>query len=505
MEFSTCRPLFFFLNPTYNNTLYHIFFLFSCTISFALFSYYLLFTKKFTINLKPWCKCEICQAFITSSWREKFTNLPDWYAHLLRNSPTKTIHIHILNNTIIAHPKNVEHILRTKFDNYPKGKPMSTILGDLLGQGIFIVDGDHWRFQRKLSSLELGSVSVRAYAHEVLSNEVQARFVPALLASPADAIDLQEVLKKFSFFNICKFSFGVDPAGLDGLAEAFDEATRLSSQRALCPFPLVWRAKRLFNLGSERRLKAAIAKVNVLAESIIRERRKKGCTDKSDLLSRFMGSVSDNKYLRDIVVSFILAGRDTVASGLTVFFYLMTQNPNAKARILEESDRALGQRSSSIPTLEQLRKMHYLQAAIYETLRLYPPVQMDSKFAKSDDVLPDGTHVKKGTRVSYHPYAMGRMETIWGPDCLEFKPERWLNSDGVFIPENPFKYPVFQAGVRPCLGKDVGLLAMKVVALTLVRRFHIRLADSSWAPHFIPGLTATLKGGMPVVVTERFV
>ncbi|KAL2899486.1 Cytochrome P450 94C1 [Bienertia sinuspersici] len=218
-----------------------------------------------------------------------------------------------------------------------------------------------------------------------------------------------------------------------------------------------------------------------------------------------MGSVSDDKYLRDIVVSFLLAGRDTVASGLTVFFYLMAQYPDAEARILEESDRALGQGSKKIPTLEEIRKMNYLQGAIYETLRLYPPVQMDSKFAKNHDVLPDGTHVKKGTRVSYHPYAMGRMESIWGSDCLEFRPERWLNDDGLFVPVSPYKYPVFQAGVRVCLGKDMGLLAMKVVAVTLLRRFHIRLADSNWAPQFIPGLTATLKGGMPVVVTERFV
>ncbi|KAH7864814.1 hypothetical protein Vadar_034154 [Vaccinium darrowii] len=87
-------------------------------------------------------------------------------------------------------------------------------------------------------------------------------------------------------------------------------------------------------------------------------------------------------------------------------------------------------------------------------MRLYPPVQFDSKFCQEDDTLPDGTFVKKGTRVTYHPYAMGRMERIWGPDCLEFKPERWLEN-GVFRPVSPFKYPVFQAGVRVCLGKEL--------------------------------------------------
>ncbi|KAL0369550.1 UNVERIFIED_CONTAM: cytochrome [Sesamum angustifolium] len=74
----------------------------------------------------------------------------------------------------------------------------------------------------------------------------------------------------------------------------------------------------------------------------------------------------------------------------------------------------------------QLREMHYLQAAVHESMRLFPPVQFDSKFCEENDVLADGTFVTRGTRVTYHPYAMGRMERIWGPDCLEFKPERWL-------------------------------------------------------------------------------
>ena len=330
------------------------------------------------------------------------------------------------------------------------------------------------------------------------------------------------MFRRFSFNNICRFSFGVDPSGLGpevGLMEAFDEASRLSAQRALHTCSLVWRAKRMFNFGSERRLGAAIRKVDMVAENIISERRRKeeegGGVNKSDLLSRFMGSVADDKYLRDIVVSFLLAGRDTVASGLTVFFYLLARNPEAEARIIEESNRVLGQQAGLqvdqpgaeaaciIPNLEQMRDMQYLQAAVYESLRLFPPIQLDSKWAKDDDTLPDGTQVKKGTRVTYHPYAMGRMEEMWGSDCLEFRPERWLDDDGHFRPENPYKYPVFQAGYRVCLGKEIALLAMKTVALALIRQFEIRLADPEWTPRFTPGLTATLHGGLPVVVRDR--
>lgn len=76
---------------------------------------------------------------------------------------------------------------------------------------------------------------------------------------------------------------------------------------------------------------------------------------------------------------------------------------------------------------------------------------------------------------------------------------------GFFLPESAYKYPVFHAGLRVCLGKDMALLSMKIVALMLVRQFHVRLADPNWTPQFVPGLTATLKGGMPVIVTQRLV
>jgi len=67
----------------------------------------------------------------------------------------------------------------------------------------------------------------------------------------------------------------------------------------------------------------------------------------------------------------------------------------------------------------------------------------DGKCAAVDDILPDGTAVKKDSMVMFLPYAMGRMPALWGPDATEFKPERWL-VNGVVQPESPFKFSAFQ-------------------------------------------------------------
>lgn len=493
-------------------------FIFSFTIGFLLFVIITAVLKYYYYSGRHriWCNCSVCTSYITCSWSVRFTNLCDWYTHLLRNSPSQTIHIHVLGNTVTANPDNVEYILKTKFENYPKGKPFSTILGDFLGRGIFNVDGDSWRFQKKLASLELGRFSIRAYAFEVVRHEIEHRLIPLLSSSTSvsnQRLDLQDVFRRFSFDCICRFSFGLDPKCLSDefslplseFAVSFDQASRLSAERAMTASPLTWKIKRMLNVGSERELRRAIRMIDLLAHEVIRQRRKLGFSQHRDLLSRFMGIINDEDYLRDIIVSFLLAGRDTIASTLTSFFWLMAKHPEVEAAILTEADRVIaGSADSRLSSVEQLRQLHYLHATVFESMRLYPPVQFDSKFCLEDDWLPDGTFVKKGTRVTYHPYAMGRMENIWGSDCLEFKPERWLK-DGVFFQENPFKYPVFQAGVRVCLGKEMALVEVKSVALSLLRRFHIGLAEPQHyeEPRFSPGLTATFDGGLPIFVQER--
>ncbi|KAK3139335.1 hypothetical protein QOZ80_5AG0381640 [Eleusine coracana subsp. coracana] len=154
-------------------------------------------------------------------------------------------------------------------------------------------------------------------------------------------------------------------------------------------------------------------------------------------------------------------------------------------------------------TFEQLKGLHYTNAVLFENMRLFPPVQFDSKFCAGDDVLPDGTYVSCGARVMYHPYAMGRMPSIWGADHHAFRPERWLTGPGnSFVPVNAYKYPVFQAGLRVCFGKELAITEIKTVAVAVVRAFDVEVVDRNGsgicAPKFVSGLTPSISGEFPV-------
>jgi fatty acid omega-hydroxylase len=126
----------------------------------------------------------------------------------------------------------------------------------------------------------------------------------------------------------------------------------------------------------------------------------------------------------------------------------------------------------------------------------YTPLQV-----VEDEVFPDGTVLKKGTKVIYAMYSMGRMESIWGDDCREYKPERWLR-DGRFVGESAYKFTAFNGGPRLCLGKDFAYYQMKFTAASILRRYRVRVVEGHpVAPKM--ALTMYMKHGLKVTLTKR--
>ncbi|KAJ0471149.1 putative abieta-7,13-dien-18-ol hydroxylase [Helianthus annuus] len=312
--------------------------------------------------------------------------------------------------------------------------------------------------------------------------------------------------------------------------KAFDESNSLTFWRFV---DLLWKVKRYFSIGPEAELKKTIRMVDEFVYELIRNKREqmkdanlhvgkrvllqlKSDRDKEDILSRFLiESENDpenmtDKYLRDITLSFVIAGKDTSANTLAWFFYMLCKHPLIQQKIADEvktateadDDTSMDEFGVKL-TEAALEKMHYLHAALSETLRLYPAVPLDGKSAVKDDVLPDGLKIKKGDGVAFIPYPMGRMTYIWGDDAEEFRPERWLNN-GVFQPESPFKFTAFQGGPRICLGKEFAYRQMKILAAFLVYFYKFKLVDESEEVTYRTMFTLHMDKGLNVYAFKRF-
>ncbi|KAI6671408.1 hypothetical protein NL676_006293 [Syzygium grande] len=447
--------------------------------------------------------------------------LLDWYTQLLSQSPTNTIVVWRLGarRTIVtANPKNVQYMLRTNFKNYPKGRPFTEILGDFLGHGIFNVDGELWRTQRKLVSHEFSTNSLREYVMNTLHEEVENRLLPVMqsVLTENKVVDLQDLLKRLTFDMICKVSLGtadqhrsLDPTfPISPLAEAFDVSSEICARRGAATLSLSWKMKRLIRVGSERRLKAAVREVQGFVSRVIRDKitdmNEIAASGNDDLLSRLILAGHDERTIRDLMISFIMAGRDTTSAAMTWLFWMLSRHPNIKQDLVSEVELVVKRRKDL--DYESLKELKLLNACLLESMRLYPPVAWDSKHAVEDDVLPDGTIVRSGDRVTYFPYGMGRMEELWGKDWFEFRPNRWFLKPEKGTREIrkmcPYKYPIFQAGPRDCIGKEMAFIQMKYVVASILRRFDIEPVNQG-SPVFVPFLTAHMAGGFPVRIRRR--
>ncbi|KAF4387607.1 hypothetical protein G4B88_003934 [Cannabis sativa] len=460
-------------------------------------------------------------------------NMYEWISNVLKTQ-NGTFHFKgpwfsNLNCVVTSDPRNLEYLLKTKFVNFPKGPYFRDTVRDLLGDGIFSADNETWQRQRKTASIEFHSAKFRNLTTESLRELVHQRLLTVLDDSvqKLTALDLQEVLLRLTFDNVCMIAFGVDPGCLQkGLpeipfAKAFEDATEATIFRFVTPTCL-WKLMRYLNIGTEKKLKESLEGVDEFAEDVIQTRKKElssRCDEKkmkSDLLTVFMGLKDEkgepfsHKFLRDICVNFILAGRDTSSVALSWFFWLLDRNPIVEQKILEEISKIVKEREVvddddemvMVFKAEEIKKMDYLQAAISEALRLYPSVPVDHKEVVEDEKFPDGTELKKGTKVVYAIYAMGRAEAIWGKDCLEYKPERWLGRDGRYMSESAYKFTAFNGGPRLCLGKDFAYYQMKFVAASIIYRYHVKVVENH---PVVPKLALTMymKHGLKVHLSRR--
>lgn len=428
--------------------------------------------------------------------------------------------------TVTCHPKNIEHILRTRFDNYPKGPQWQAAFHDLLGQGIFNSDGEIWLLQRKTAALEFTTRTLRQAMNRWVNRTIRTRLWKILETAEGNKkpVDLQDLLLRLTFDNICGLTFGKDPMTLspdlpdNPFASAFDSATESTLQRLLYP-GFLWRLKKVFQVGAEKRLQSSLQVVENYMSGALNARKE---NPSDDLLSRFMnkrdqnGNVFADDVLKRIALNFVLAGRDTSSVALSWFFWLVMNHPEVESKIIDEISTVLKQTRGDDPArwvrdpleFDEADKLVYLKAALAETLRLYPSVPEDFKYVVNDDVLPDGTVVPAGSTITYSIYSVGRMKTVWGEDCMEFRPERWLSEpvpgSGYRFepPKDGYKFVAFNAGPRTCLGKDLAYLQMKSVASAVLLR-HRLLPVPGHRVEQKMSLTLFMKNGLKVYLEPR--
>mmetsp|Transcript_96627 Transcript_96627/g.288507 ORF Transcript_96627/g.288507 Transcript_96627/m.288507 type:complete len:548 (-) Transcript_96627:171-1814(-) len=407
-------------------------------------------------------------------------------------------------------PLLLKHVLKDNFDNYtkPEGERDHVwyYLGKWLGSGLFTVrhgsgseDGGHsWSRQRKISSAIFSRRNFNDGMQAVFA--AKAAELRRVLEKPADLgekVDMQQLFFCFTMDSIMEIFFS-EPTdtmrgGYSSYASAYDTAHRKLIEVvvglalplrlvSLLPWPvggsggLLWK---LLESASRpcREFHTACRTLDSESRRLIRAcRADPGLSDRTDLLALFVKCEDQegfsSAFLKDVVLNFIIAGRDTTACLLTWMFFILATHPEIQRELCEEVASRCPRECA--PTFKQLgaSEMPYLNGVLYETLRLYPPVPSDLKVATRDDVLPDGTRVPAGCDVIFLPFAMGRDGSRYA-EPLKVDPHRWIP----FSEPAPHEFPVFQAGPRICLGKDMAIFEAKLVACAVLQQYTFEMAE----------------------------
>ncbi|KAL7178085.1 hypothetical protein ACSBR2_031272 [Camellia fascicularis] len=400
---------------------------------------------------------------------------------------------------------NVHHVMSSNFPNFPKG-PEFLKMFDVLGDGIFNSDADLWKNQRKLARVLINHHRFYRFLVKTSRGKVEAGLIPVLnhVSKQGLIVDLQDLFQRFTFDTTCILITSYDPGCLSiefpdvPFAKAMDDAEEALLMRHVVP-ETVWRVQSWLGIGHEKKLSEAWKTLDRVINNYVSMKKeemskkaelKEGEEEEEavDLLTSYLieddtfNLKRDDKFLRDTVLNLMLAGRDTTSSALTWFIWLVSQHPTIEEKIREELKSVIPEGETEKLRLfeaKELSKLVYLHAALCESLRLYPPVPIQHKEPTQVDTLPTGHRVHPKMKILFSLYAMGRMEFVWGEDCLEFKPERWISDRGTIKHEPSYKFFAFNAGPRTCLGKEVAFTQMKAVSAAIIHNYNVRVVEAA--------------------------
>jgi len=372
-----------------------------------------------------------------------------------------------------------------------------------LRNGIFNVDGTLWKSQRQIASHLFAAKELKGFMFTTFEEhtDIVIKKLESLISSSKENkfanVDMQDLFQRFALDSIGKIAFGVSLGCIESditFAKDWDTANEFISYRFILPLWKIYKTK------STILLENTVKRIDEYCYNIISQRRKElleGKHEREDLLTKYLLSKDpetnepySDQYLRDIVVSFILAGRDTISQLLSWTLYILSQNPEVEKKLLEEINSLEGHFD-----YDTIKNMKYLRGVLNETLRLWPPVPNERKCCVKDDTLPNGLFIPAGSSVVWSNYAMGRMKEYWEkPE--EIIPERWENKTTF-----PGFYP-FLFGPRICLGQQMAYLEASIALIKILPLFKFTYTGEE-VPELGRSVTLKIKHGLLMHVSKR--
>ena len=385
---------------------------------------------------------------------------------------------------LVNHPDYIREVLVTQDRSFTKWFSVDRIR-EVLGEGLFVSEGDFHLRQRRLSQPAFHRERIAAYADQMVALGVRLRE----RWQPGEEIDVCREMNWLAMMIVARTLFGADVevetaeigAALSEILDQFERSILPAADR-----------------GDFER---ALSRLDAVIYRFVQERRAAG-EDRGDLLSMLLlahdtdgdgGRMSDLQ-VRDEIMTIFLAGHETSANALAWSWYLLAQHPGVEARFHHEVDALRG----SLPGMDDIAALPLAGCIFSEALRLYPPLWAIGRRAMAecrigDCVIPIGSVVLLSQWVTHR-------DPRWFPDPERFDPDRWTPEARASRPR--FSYFPFSAGSRACLGEAFAGVEGVLSLATLAQRWRLLVVPGQRIA-LQPQLTLRARNGIVMKLQPR--
>lgn len=371
-------------------------------------------------------------------------------------------------------PDSVQFAFGTRNDSFERKSPQHRhSLSPLLGDGLFVSDGETWRVRRRTVAPIINTSRLPVFAPVMIETVLEARERWAQIEPPAQVDALGE-MAQLTAEIICRTIFGRD-LGREHAAEVVQSFSEYQHHILKVDLISLLDLPEWLPRWYPRPVRRSVKRIHAVLDDIIDELARRRDRAEATIIDRLFdacdpetGAPLGRQALRNEAAVLFMAGHETTANALAWTWYLLSQAPQVEARLHDELDTVLGGRA---PALEDVPRLEYTRAVFEETLRLYPPVPVLSREAVKDEVF-QGRNIPRGSLIMVCPWLLHRHRKFWKqPD--HFVPERFLPGSGE--PISRFAYIPFSTGPRVCAGMSFGLTEAILCIATLAQRFRLRL------------------------------
>lgn len=401
---------------------------------------------------------------------------------------------------LINQPELIRRVLKERPMDFPKSNRIAEGLRPLLGNSVFLTNGEVWKRQRRIidPAFEGGRLRDSFGAMRAAGHAAVARLDPG---QEGQVSEIEEHASHAAADVIFRTLFSIPiehqtAAQVFSQFRAYQRSQPILNLAAFIPMPR-W-MPRFFRKETTQKARSIRRLIGDLTAD--RMAAINAGTAPDDLATKIMttqdpqtGERFTTAEMVDQVAIFFLAGHETSASALAWTLYLLAADPEVQDKAATEATLL-----SENPEFSDVSKLRFIRDVFREALRLYPPVPMMVRQARCPETFRD-RHVPVGAQIVISPWHLHRNSRLWdAPDT--FDPTRWDSENGkaclrdAFIP--------FSAGARVCTGAGFAMVEGPLLLAMLLRAYRFEVVEGK-IPVPVAHLTVRSKAGIWLRISRR--